>query len=103
MQNTPEKWKTKTLLNVKFALRREQRESIRAIDFGKAFVGVTQHTIPHTSEIYVDLLQHNMASTTPHQHSIYTSIERWIGKPLHSLPTHISWRRPVSYVVVQRQ
>ena len=33
----------------------------------------------------------------------YTSIECWIGKPLHSLPTHISWRHPVSYVVVQRQ
>ena len=39
----------------------------RGLEFGKAFVGVTQHIVPRASDIDVYLvLQHDQASTTPH-------------------------------------
>ena len=46
--------------------REIEKEKVGVLDFGNAFVDVTQHIIPHISEIYVDLFQYNMASTTPH-------------------------------------
>ena len=36
------------------------------LELGKDFVSVTQHAIPHASDIDVYLLQHSQASTTPH-------------------------------------
>ena len=41
------------------------------IRVGKAFVSVTQHTVPHAPEIDVYLLQHNQASTAPHTPTVY--------------------------------
>ena len=41
-------------------------EGTWGLEFGKAFVGVTQHIVSHTSEIYIYLPQHSWASTTPH-------------------------------------
>ena len=59
---------------------------------------------PHTSEINVDLLQHNRASTTPHQHSINTEVKT-VGLRSRFTPSHpqqfeVSY---VSRVVAQRQ
>ena len=43
-------------------------------DFGKAFVGVTQHTVPHASDIDVYPPPHSQASTTPHTPPAYVII-----------------------------
>ena len=41
------------------------------LEFGKAFVSVTQHTVPHASDIDVYLLHHSQASTTPYTPPAY--------------------------------
>ena len=61
------------------------------LEFGKAFVSVTQHTVPHAQEINVYPLQHNQASTTPPTPPAYVFMNTQvltIGSRASTLPLH---------------